>query len=461
MKQLFLSCLKVVGLFSFFIGVNLSKGSTQTISTIAGTGMDFLGDSDLATSAGLFYPSDLALDYLGNLYIADFLNYRIRKIDPNGIITTVAGNGNGVFNGDNIPASTAGLTCSGIELDTYGNLYIADGGNNRIRKVDIYGNITTVAGNGIQGYSGDGKSALLASFNDPFSVKLDEAGNLYICDRGNNRIRKVNSSGIVTTIAGDGRYSFRGDNGPAINASFRDPESITLDANGNLIIADASNNRIRKINKNGIISTIAGNGNIGFGGDGVKATSTSVSSPSRIAFDSHGNLYIADLGNSRIRMVDINGIITTVAGNGKMEFNGDSSLATKASLNSPTGVLVDNSGNLFIADQQNNRIRKVSGVCLPLKINEFTVKAIHNYVTIKWQTNNEVNTDYFYIQKSTNGINFYNISKEYSKGITNNNYSHIDIVSNINLPSVYYRIKEIDNDGNVSYSKIVMIKIND
>ena len=334
----------------------IRKVSGGTISTVAGNGKHFFsGDGGPATSASLWYPFGVAVDSAGNLYIADTYNHRIRKVSG-GTITTVAGNGSGGSSGDGGPATSASLSLPrGAAVDSAGNLYIADTANNRIRKVSG-GTITTVAGNGTSGFSGDGGPATSASLNGPGGVGVDSAGNLYIADTGSGRIRKV-SGGTITTVAGNGTSGFSGDGGPATSASLNGPGGVGVDSAGNLYIADTYNNRLRKVT-GGTITTIAGNGAFRYSGDGGPATSASMNEPWGVAVDSAGNLYIADTYNGRIRKVT-GGTITTVAGNASWGYYGDGGPATSASLNGPTGVALDSAGNLYIADYWNNRIREV------------------------------------------------------------------------------------------------------
>ena len=332
-----------------------------TITTVAGNGaVGFSGDNGAATAASLAAPTGVALDAAGNLYIADQSNQRIRKVDAGGTITTVAGNGTPGFAGDNGAATAARLgSPTGVAVDAAGNLYIADLNNQRIRKVDAGGTITTVAGNGTGGFSGDNGSATAASLRSPAGVAVDAAGNLYIADQGNQRIRKVDAGGTISTVAGNGTAGYSGDNGPATAASLSSPYSVAVDAAGNLYIADLNNQRIRKVDAGGTISTVAGNGTRGFAGDNGAATAASLANPYGVAVDAAGNLYIADTLNLRMRKVDAGGTITTVAGNGTGGFSGDNGAATVARLGSPTGVAVDAAGNLYIALQSYQRIRKV------------------------------------------------------------------------------------------------------
>jgi sugar lactone lactonase YvrE len=337
----------------------VDAGGTLTVA--AGTGLQgFSGDGGPATSASLSLPFGVAVDGTGNLFIADTSNRRIRKVDPSGTITTVAGNSLCCFSGDGGPATSALLRFpGGVAVDGIGNLFIADSGNARVLKVDSSGIITTVAGNGSFGFSGDGGPATNALLFNPLGVAVDGAGNLFIADTSNRRIRKVDSSGTITTVAGNGSDGFSGDGGPATSASLADPWGVALGGAGNLFIADRDNRRIRRVDSSGIITTVAGNGLSGFSGDGGLATSASLNFPVDVAVDGAGNLFIADTNNSRIRKVDSNGIITTVAGNGSFGFSGDGGLATNASLATPLGVAVDAAGALFIAEVNNNRIRRV------------------------------------------------------------------------------------------------------
>jgi len=340
--------------------------ATGIITTVAGNGTwGYSGDGGAATSAEMSGPTGVALNATGNLYIVDHGSCIIRKVDATtGIITTVAGDTNGYFWGDGIAATSSKLDSPyGVAIDATGNIYIADEGNNRIRKVTAAtGIISTVAGNGIGGYSGDGDAATSAEMNRPGGVALDAAGNLYIADIGNNRIRKVDAtSGIITTVAGNGTQGYSGDGDAATSAQLAWPYGVAIDAAGNLYIADYFNYRIRKVDAaTGVITTVAGNGTKGYSGDGDAATSAQLAWPTGVAVDVAGNLFIADKNNQRIRKVDAaTGVITTVAGNGTYGYSGDGGPATSAQLNFPYGMAVDAAGDLYIADRQNNRIRKV------------------------------------------------------------------------------------------------------
>jgi len=331
------------------------------ISSIAGNGTTtYTGDSGSANSARLGSPTGVAADTFGNFFIADRSFQRIRKVDANGVITTIAGNGVAGYNG-NGPALLSKLNNpNNVVIDNLGSPIIADQSNNRIRKVRANGLFSTIAGTGTASFSGDGSAATLAAVNSPAGVALDAAGNLFIVDQSNQRIRKVDTNGIITTVAGNGTAAYSGDGGAATNASLNNPAGIAVDAGGNLLIADKSNNRVRKVNTNGVISTVAGTNTSGFSGDGGLAMTNRLNGPTSVAVDSDGNLFISDQNNNRIRQVGTNGTITTIAGTGIGSFSGDGGLATNAAICLPAAVAVDIAGNLFIADQNNYRVRKVT-----------------------------------------------------------------------------------------------------
>jgi uncharacterized protein (TIGR03437 family) len=329
-----------------------------TIWTAAGNGTaGYSGDGGLATSAQLNYPTGAAADSTGNLYIADTQNNRVRKVAPDGTISTVAGNGSPGSFGDRGPATSARISQpSAVAVDSAGNLYIADFSNSLIRKVTPGGIISTVV---LAPASADCGVDVCAQLSQPEGVAVDSAGNLYIADTGNNRMLKMTPGGTVSTVAGNGAYGYSGDGGPATSAELDVPSGVAVDSAGNLYIADAQNHRIRKV-ASGKIWTVAGNGLPGYSGDGGPAARAQLAGPSGVAVDSAGNLYIADKGNSRIRKVTPGGTISTVAGNGVPGYSGDGGPAASAQLNSPSGIAVDAFGVLYIADSLNNRIRKVA-----------------------------------------------------------------------------------------------------
>ncbi len=384
-----------------FLGAALlvvsSLTAAQNISTVAGgSSVGFSGDGGPATAAELNQPSAVVVDAAGNIYIADLANNRIRKVTPDGTITTFAGNGGpaaGQLNpilGDGGPATGANiLSPRDVKLDSAGNLYIAEG-DNRVRKITPDGTITTYAGNGqsqvVTGTNGDGGPATSGVVN-PQALAIDAAGNLYIADALFQSVRKVSAAGIITTIAGTGTAGFSGDGGPATKAQLHSPTALALDSAGNLYIGDLFNYRVRKVTPSGVISTIAGNGQnfdvcstfpICPGGDGGAATNA-ILDPVGLAIDSVGNLFVADTLHRRIRKITPAGTISSVAGTGDSLTQvpqpplGDGGPATKAVI-TPLGIAFDSSGNLFIAEYiypgtvngvaypNDNRVREVPGL---------------------------------------------------------------------------------------------------
>jgi sugar lactone lactonase YvrE len=355
----------LTGLCTVAVAASLAAGAgavpgTDMIATVAGTGVaGFAGDGGPATMAQLTNPEGIAVDGAGNLYIADRDNHRVRKVTPAGTISTVAGTGAAGFSGDGGQASAAQLKGpQGVAVDGAGALYIADTGNSRVRRVAPDGVITTVAGSGTAGFSGDGGQAILAQLGAPSALAIDGSANLFILDT--NRVRKVAPGGVISTVAGTGTAGFSGDGGPATAAQVNAPEDLAVDAAGNLYIADYLNNRVRKVTPGGLISTFAGTGDKGFAGDGGQAASALLNVPAGLAFDAAGNLYIADYGNNRVRAVVPGGVITTVAGTGTPGSGGDGGPAASAQLAGPTRVAVGGD-RLYISDYRDHRIRRVGG----------------------------------------------------------------------------------------------------
>jgi trimeric autotransporter adhesin len=339
----------------------LAQGCGIIITVAGDSTAGYSGDGGAATAAELHSPYGVAFDAWGNLYVSDFYNNVIRKVAPSGTISTVAGGGTSGL-GDGGAATAAALANPyGVAVDVAGNLHIGDYFNARIRKVTPSGTISTVVGNGTLGYAGDGGAATAAELDLPTGVAVDASGNLYIADALNAVIRKVAPSGTISTVAGTGTSGYSGDGGAATAAELDEPCGVAVDAAGNLYIADKNNNRIRKVTPSGTIGTAAGGGTSGLG-DGGTATAAELFEPMGVAVDVSGNLYIADNGNDRIRKVTLSGTISTVAGNGTYGCSGDVGAATAAALAGPQEVAVDASGNLYIADVNNNRIRKV-GTC--------------------------------------------------------------------------------------------------
>jgi uncharacterized protein (TIGR03437 family) len=368
--------------------ISISPVSAQQVTTFAGNGSaTFSGDGGPAAQAALNSPDYVATDLAGNVYIADQSNNRVRKVDSKGIITTVAGTGAAGFSGDGGPAVQAALNyVTGVCTDAAGNLYIDDLTNARVRKVDTSGIITTVAGNGVQASTGDGGPATKASMYLPIRCAVDSLGNLFIADQAGHKIRKVDTSGTITTFAGTGNHQgigspadFSGDGGPAIAADLNNPTAIAFDASGALYFSDQFNQRIRKVDKNSIITTVAGTGTPTFSGDGGPATSAAVNYPGSIVFDQNGDMYFGDPGNNRIRKIS-NGIISTVAGTGGTGFLDGP--ANAAVFNNSFGLAMDAAGNLYVADINNNRIRKLSGATATVPPN-FTAASVTNGASFK------------------------------------------------------------------------------
>ncbi len=338
-------------------------GPTSMITTTAGTGRQgFSGDGGPARSALINQPRDSAIGPGGSLYVADTYNNRIRRVDPDGIITTIAGTGSSTFGGDGGPATSASISLPhDVTVDTNGDIYIADSKHHRIRLIDPAGTITTVAGTGSSGFNGDNRLATSAKLKHPKSVAVF-GGSLYIADGMNNRIRRVDlETRLITTIAGTGVAGFSGDGGPATHAAINVPQRIAFDSVGNLYFTDTLNNRIRRVDAaTGVISTVAGTGNAAFSGDGGLAVNASLRHPRGIAVVNDDILYIADSENHRIREVDLDsGVITTIAGSGSRSYVGDGGPARLAGFKNPRGLTVDPAGNLIVADTFHNAIRTI------------------------------------------------------------------------------------------------------
>ena len=336
----------------------------QIISTVYGTTSGYSGDGGAASSAQMDGPCMMTYDDQGNLYFAEYDNNVVRRIDVNGIISTVAGNGTPGYSGDGGPATSAQLSGPyGVAIDANGDLYISEILNHTVRKVDFTtGIITTNAGNGVLGYSGDGGAATSAQLNGPYGIAFDVSGNLFIAERDNSVIRKVNTSGTISTFAGTGAFGYFGDGGLATSAQFAGCRSVTFNDAGEMFISDGNNHVIRKINVSGVVSTVAGNGGAGHSGDCGQAVYAQLNFPRDVIFDAVGNMYISESTSHVIRKVNTSGIISTVGGNATSGYSGDGGLATLAQLNQPYGILFDDQGNLLVADRSNNVIRKITSL---------------------------------------------------------------------------------------------------
>lgn len=330
-----------------------------TISTVIGGTSGFGGDGGPPLSAAINRPYSIAVDSSANIHLADTFNSRLRVV-AGGIINTVGGNGTLRYSGDGGQALNAVFSGQRqLALDTSGNLIVADEGNQRVRRINLgTGVITLVAGTGIIAYNGDGIPANTAALGQPYGVAADSLGNIYIADTYNHRVRKIDSGGTISTMAGTGTAGFNGD-GIATTHQLNTPQAVAVDSLGNVYVSDTANQRIRKIDSLGNLTTVAGTGAAGYIGDGSPATSFRVSSPAGLAVDTAGDLYIADYGNFRIRKLDTAGAISTVAGSASFGFAGDGGPATSARLNFPNGVAVDSVGNIIIADTNNHRVRIV------------------------------------------------------------------------------------------------------
>ncbi len=352
---------------------SLATAQTTVINTIAGNGTQgYSGNNVPAVSAELNQPAAVALDSSGDVYIADTGNADIRMINPAGVITTIAGTGCCGYSGDGSPAASASFDLpSSIAIDSSGNIYIADTTNSVVRKIAAgTGIITTIAGKvGAGGYNGDGGPAVNASLFYPYGVAVDSSGNVYIADTYDNVIRKITAStGIISTVAGYGaQQGFGGDGGSATasGVALDYPKGVFVDSAGNIFIADTGNNRVREVTaSSGNINTVAGNGVEGSLGDGGPATSAELYDPIGLAVDSSGNLYIASTLNNKIREVS-GGTINTLAGDGAPVYFGDGGNPIYAGLNHPQGVAVNPSGGIYIADTGNNVIREVTAATAP------------------------------------------------------------------------------------------------
>ena len=345
----------------FIIGVFVYTLFTENNVLLSQASLiDNIGDGKEATSVVLTLVDGVAISPDGEVYISHRSKNRIRKIDKYGFIHTVAGNGIAGYSGDDGQALKASLNFpAGLAFDSSGNLFIADRNNHRIRRVDTHGIITTVAGNGIADMGGDNGLAIEANLNYPSDIVIDDKNNIFISDRSNNRIRKINPSGLIFTVVGRGMVGYGGDFGPAEKAILNHPFGIDLDSRGNLYIADRGNNRIRKVDAKGIITTICGDGYHAFGGDYGPANRASLAYPTDIAADDKGNIYIADRNNNRVRKIDSLGIITPLMGTGKTDYNGDNEISSETNLYLPLSIALDSDNRIIIVDRSHFRVRSL------------------------------------------------------------------------------------------------------
>ena len=330
------------------------------IETLIGVGAyGYGGDNSRASTALIANPYHAVTDEQGNIFVSDSGNHRIRQVDAEGIIRTIAGTGQPGFSGDGGPAVNAQFrNPRGIHVDSSGTLYVADAGNHRIRMIHPWGTITTLAGTGQSGYSGDGGLARVAQLSNPSGITTDFLGNIFVSDTGNHRVRRI-SEGYISTVAGTGAAGYGGDAGPAVGASLQIPTAITADLVGNVYVADMLNHRVRKIDLDGGITTVMGIGSAGHSGDGRLGAQARIDTPVGVAWDWSGGLYVVDRKSSVVRALDPLGIVNTIAGVRTSGYGGDGGLASLGRLNSPTGIAAITNGNLLLADTRNHRVRRL------------------------------------------------------------------------------------------------------
>ena len=447
---------KLLLLYLFLIPFALRA---QIITSIAGNGtVTNAGDGGPATAAGVYYPVEGAFDKWGNYYFVEGGVGIARKISSSGIITTFAGNVLPHGTGDGGPATAAELNNpQGIAVDSAGNVYIAETGGNRVRKIDIRTNvISTVVGNGITGYNGDGIAATAAQVS-PCSLCFDDTGNMYIADYGNDRVRKVNTSGIISTVTGTGIYTGHGftEGGLADTVMIQAPSGVCMDGEGNLYIADWYS-RVLKVDTAGIITTVAGGSIAASTGDGLPATAASVV-PTKLRFDQHSNLFIAEYNYNKVRMVSAaTGIITTIAGTGVAGFYGDGGPATAAEMNHPGGLNFDTCGNLYICDTRTYYIRKVifDPVCagLPDSVSLGTVGVIAegNINSYPNPVSNEIYIDNVPVPTTYRMMSI--VGATMRQGTLREGNNTLSLGS---LPTGIYLLEMIDDEGNKTVKKII------
>lgn len=443
-------------LLSFAI-LQLATTHAQIITTIAGNGTaGYSGDSALAVNALISHPNQLAFDQAGNLYIAEDYNNIIRKIDVLGNIYTVAGNGTAGFSGDGGLAVNAQLDrATGVAVDKFGNIYICDADNHRIRKVNTAGIISTIAGTGVDGYSGDSSLATAAEIGFCSSICLDTAGNIYFATQTTGYcVRKIDAAGIITTVAGTGVSGYNGDGILAVNAQLKAPAAVFVDASNNLYIGDLYDFRIRKVNAAGIISTIAGTGAPGSGGDGGPATSAQLFYPYGIVADAAGNVYICESGNNKIRKINPSGQMSTFAGVGGFfgGYSGDGGAPLLAQFTNPSAITLDAAGNVYVGDFGNNAVRKITTL----------VSSISPEISNELEANiypnpSSTNLIIAFAAEQTNSIiNIHNLLGEEIKTIrfTGKNCE----ISTAELTEGVYILTVMNGDRNVLNKKIVVRK---
>lgn len=445
MKKLLL--ILCIGLFTFTV----SKVQAQIVSTIAGRGTGGSTDGS-GTDASFSNPSSVAVDRNGNIYVADNGNHKIRKITSAGVVSTFAGNGTS-GSADGVGAAASFNSPYGVAVDANDNVYVADFGNHKIRKITPSGMVSTFAGGSTYG-SADGNSST-ARFYYPFGLTVDGSGNVYVADRSNNKIRKITPLGIVSTLAGSGNAGSIDGNG--VSASFNLPMDVAVDGSGNVYVADRNNNKIRKVTAAGAVSTFAGDnasGNVDGNGNSAR-----FNYPYGVAVDGNGNVYVADYRNHKIRKITTSGVVSTFAGTGSSgSIDGN---ATTARFNSPTGVAVDVNGNVYVADISNHKIRKIALGVLPVNLLSFKLELKNGSTELRWTTASEKDNNEFILSRSADGKTFKELTRIKGAGNSNENknYSYTDRnpLNGIN----YYQLAQLDNDGqlNVIGDQVVNFKL--
>jgi hypothetical protein len=357
----------LVSFLSLIVIALSTQAQSKRIMTFAGSGGTggFSGDGWAATGATLFGPTAISADRFGNVYIVDYFNIRVRVVRPNGVIYTFAGNGDVGSYTDSTLASSTNIHPIGVAADRKGNVFISDNIAHVIYKVNKLGIITRYAGTANSpGYSGDGGSARNAKMNYPYGLAVDRWNNLYVAEAANHVIRKIDTFGRISTVAGIGTAGYTGDGDSATLAQLDSPYAVAVDKHGAILVVDYHNNVIRRVDDTGVISTFAGIGVFGYTGDGGPALGARFKYPAAVAVDTNGFVYISDAGSNTVRYVDTNNVIRTLAGNGTPGFGGDLGAPEGANLFNPNGLTIDSFGTLFIADANNQRVRKIFNATL-------------------------------------------------------------------------------------------------